>query len=577
MMETKSLPTLSEVLPGEYKSLGSEQGRISGAEGGMMKRALVVFAAKLDTPVHHYRPLLTELRKEPELDETSAEFLLFDRTTHRSGLRRLASFADELAAKINQCWVTHGGFEEVILFGHSIGGLLMREAYLLAWGELPEPRFAWARAVRRIVLLAAPNRGISTLRPIDWLGDRLAQLFLPWMHFTYQDSMEGSTFITNLRLRWIRRFRAHTSDPGALPLVLQMRGTNDNIVREKDSTDVLAFPQGQQIPVPGADHGSIALLSVHRGANGGPELTAEGCERYALLRNALLRGPEALGLAIPESTDPAMPAAASDCVIFILHGIRARNIETWLQNLAQEISKRNPRSTPVRPSYGYFSALRFVLPSVRRRNIRWLQDEYAQRLAENPRATFHFIGHSNGTYMLGESLKKIPAMRFERVVLAGSVLPTDFFAAGKVVRDQVRAVRSDGACFDWPVGILCRVLRNTLQMKDLGTAGYDGFSGSFVTDYRFHSGGHGDMFTAENVRSIVDFVLGDLPTSAPAPMLEENPRFGFVSRLLPKLVGLVLIGLVFFPAFPGVGVSGLSWSIGLVAGLGLAAGVLDAL
>ena len=543
-----------------------------------MKRTLVVFAAKLDTPMRDYRPLLSELRKEPELDEASAEFLLFDPVTHRIGLRGLASFADELAAEINQCWVTHGGFEEVILFGHSIGGLLVREAYLLASGDSPEPRFAWAQAVRRIVLLAAPNRGISALGPIDSIGDRLVRLFLPWVHFTYQDFMNGSAFITNLRLRWIRRFRTYSGDRDALPLVLQLRGTNDRTVREHDSADVLAFPEGQQVPVAGADHGSIALLAVQRGADGTLELTAKSRERYALLRNALLRGPEALGLADPQPVG-ARPAASFDRVVFILHGIRARNIESWLGMLAQEISARDVRSTPVRPNYGYLSALRFVLPSVRRRNIRWLQDEYAQRLAENPDATFHFIGHSNGTYMLGESLKQVPAMRFERVVLVGCVLPTDFFAAGAPVREQVQAARSDGARLDWPVGILCRVLHNTLRMKDVGTAGYDGFAGAgtLVEDHRFHPGGHSDMFTEGNVQSIVAFVLGQEPARGPSmPMLGEHGGFGFLSRLSPVLVGLALVALVLLPAFPGVDIAWRTWLAGVAVVLVVVGAVLDA-
>jgi hypothetical protein len=527
--------------------------------------------------LRRYRPLLTELRKEPGLDEASAEFLLFDQVTHRIGLRRMAHFADELAAEINQCWVTHGGFEDVILFGHSIGGLLVREAYLLASGDSSEPRFAWARAVRRIVLLAAPNRGISALRPINWFGDRLARLFLFWVHFTYQDFMKGSAFITNLRLRWIRRFRAQTCDPDALPLVLQLRGTDDKTVQECDSADVLAFPKGQQVPVPGADHSSIALLPVQRGDGGRPELTTQGRERYTLLRNALLRGPETLGLVDLELARPK-PVVSSDRVVFILHGIRARNIKSWLKILAEEISARDPGITPIRPNYGYFSALRFVLPSVRRRNIHLLQDLYAQRLAENPDTTFHFIGHSNGTYMLGESLRQVPAMTFKRVVLVGCVLPTDFFAVGKDVRDQVVAVRSDGARLDWPVGILCRVLRGTLRMKDVGTAGYDGFAGDFVEDYRFHPGGHGGMFTAENVRSIVDFVLGPQPAGArmTVPMLSEHSGFRFLSLLSPVLVGLALVSLVFLPAIPGMEIAWRSWLIGLVAVVGVAGVVLDA-
>ena len=44
--------------------------------------------------------------------------------------------------------------------------------------------------------------------------------------------------------------------------------------------------------------------------------------------------------------------------------------------------------------------------------------------AEAPAAEFYFAGHSNGTYILGESLRRIPRMQFARIYIAASVLPT---------------------------------------------------------------------------------------------------------------------------------------------------------
>jgi alpha-beta hydrolase superfamily lysophospholipase len=540
-----------------------------------MKNLLIVFAGGLDKSLRHFRPLLDELRKEPELVARDAQFLEFDQATYRMGRRPLSSFSEELAAKINERWIVDGGFEEIILIGHSVGGLLLREAYLIAFGELAQPRLSWAAAVHRIVLLAAPNRGLSKLSKINWLGDRLVRLFLPWMHFTYQDIMDGSVFITNLRLRWIRHFGTHRATVMDLPQVVQLRGEKDTTVQPDDSLDILAFPEGGQLTISGADHFSIAILPVKRGGGGGTELTETGRERYRLLRNALLGGPSALGIA-QSGTAVSRSPPSFDRVVFIFHGIRARNVEGWLTDLAKKISAQDDRCKVFRPNYGYFSALRFILPSVRRRNIRMLLDEYSQRLAENPDATFHFIGHSNGTYMLGRSLQQIPAMRFERVVLAGSVLPTDIFAGNSRIRNQVTAVRSDGARYDWPVGILCRILRKTLFVRDVGTAGYDGFDGAFVQDHRYHAGGHGDMFTTENIKSMVAFVLGTSSRSVVPNLPAESSSFRLISQLSPTLAGVLLISLILYPAFPGVQQDWMTWALYLGVGAAIGAVILDA-
>ena len=179
-------------------------------------------------------------------------------------------------------------------------------------------------------------------------------------------------------------------------------------------------------------------------------------------------------------------------------------MDDWVSEVASEIQTQDAKATVVRPYYGHLSALRFVLPSVRRRYLRWFQDQYTERLAQNPIAEFDFIGHSNGTYMLGQSLQTIPGMKFTRVAVAGSVLPAGFFDSTSTVRarQQVVAVRSDAGRFDWPVGILCRTLRRVLLMHDLGTGGYDGFTGSFVEEHRYFAGGHGGMFAqTENIQS----------------------------------------------------------------------------
>src|SRR5262249_19515860 len=153
-----------------------------------------------------------------------------------------------------------------------------------------------------------------------------------------------------------------------------------------------------------------------------------------------------------------------------------------------------------RPEYGRVSARDFAMPKKRRAFVHLLQDIYSEELARNPHAHFDFLGHSNGTYMLGESLKKIPGMWFRHVLVAGSVLPTDYrWDEVKDERKQIEKVRSDRGRKDWPVAWLCSALRHGFLMSDVGTGGYDGFTKDSVYEERYHPGGHGSMFNEHNL------------------------------------------------------------------------------
>ena len=485
-------------------------------------------------------PLLDRLKSDPALSGDTTRWYIYPRRPAVLGFRRLKSFADDLAAQINQVWINETDFDDVVLIGHSVGGLLTRQAFLESAGHL-----AWASKVSRIVLLAAPNRGVFQLPIYLQALHSFIRLFFFWLKFTYQDVMHGSAFITNLRIDWIRYFGAKNAATSLR--VVQLLGTQDNVVFKYDSRDLLAFPEASYVEVPGATHRDLPLLQTESTADGQRELTEGARERYSLLRNAILGTPASLGqIASP----PPMPRPANfDRVIFVLHGIRASDVDDWVSEVASEIQTQDAKAMVVRPSYGYLSALRFVLPSVRKRNLRWFQDQYTERLAQNPKAEFHFIGHSNGTYMLGQSLQEIPAMKFSRVALAGSVLPADFFDSNSTIleRQQVDVVRSDAGRFDWPVGILCRTLRRALLMRDLGTGGYDGFSGGFVEEHRYFGGGHGGMFAeTKNIQSMVHFVLTG--HSDPSPVvLQKDARFDRFTRLAPYLGVLLIIALLIGP------------------------------
>src|SRR5262249_40006971 len=146
----------------------------------------------------------------------------------------------------------------------------------------------------------------------------------------------------------------------------------------------------------------------------------------------------------------------------------------------------------VPPEYGFMSALQFALPGVRQQFARRVRDSLTQAVATYRNAEYFVLAHSNGTYALADALFQYEGIRLNRVVLAGSVLPTQFDWSVIIGRKQVVALRNDRAARDWPVGALCSALRG-LGMRDVGTAGVDGFLGSATKEVCYYPGGHGDM------------------------------------------------------------------------------------
>ncbi len=499
-----------------------------------MKTRLVVVSPGLGLSIDDWEPLLTRLGNEAGWGPTTTDFLRDETRTKAHSTRRLAEIADVLAARIHARWIEAGGYSEIILVGHSLGGLVVRQSYLIGRGAVAgvELKHAWAAAVTRIVLLAAPNRGVERLPwygvPFDWFVQRL-----PLPTFTYEDLKRGSAFVTNLRIAWIRLFVGAAAG-ARLPQVVQLLGTEDAVVHENDSVDVLACPGTLYVKVPDASHTRIHRLE---GLS-----VPDARERYTLLRAAII-DPSLLQPATPAALVEREPPAPR--AVFVLHGIRASQIDDWLLKVERKARECFPKGTVLkRPAYGYFTAIRFALPAVRRRNIRKFQDAYTELIARHPNVVPDFIGHSNGTYMLGQSLLEVPAMRFGNVVLAGSVLPQDYPWDEKT-GTQVLRVRSERGQRDWPVGWLCNVLRKAFFMRDVGTGGYSSFERGEVSQEKYHSGkdGHGAMFTDENIPRMVRFALGEDPGPELSTQVPELAWWSRVSRLLVWLVPLMLLAI----------------------------------
>jgi len=515
-------------------------------------RRLVVLVPGFEGQCSLWGQLRDRLEEEPGFSSDEARWLLFDHHTKRWSIGSLEALARRLHGRIVAEWIQASGFDEIILVDHSMGGLVVRHAYLLASGAVPGEQVAeWGRQVVRIVLLASLNRGIDPkrtlwIRPIAWMTRVVP--FLP--HLPMQDVLRGSSVITNVRVNWIRHFGALVEaqrqgerwpdgHPKRPPLVVQLLGSQDGLVHQDDSKDVLAFPRGHYLEVPDADHRSVYRL----------DLAADPDLRYAVLRQGFVgEFPEDLArTTVGRDGDPTKR------VVFLMHGIRASNVDEWIRGLEQRIRARDSGHTDVRhPTYGYFTAARFALPTVRRKSIRVFQDWYTEALAEHPNAEFNIIAHSNGTYLLGQSLLATPGMQFTHVALAGSVLPPKFPWGELRARGQVVRVRNDRANRDWPVALLCNALRG-LRMRDVGTGGVAGFEGQGTYEVAYYPGDHGAALRPDYQDLLVDFVFGG-DMNRPAGLKPSPGYYRQLSNAMPYLAALAacsgLVGIAWL-AFQG--------------------------
>ena len=495
-------------------------------------KSLLVVVPGLLAGQGRYAELLSQLRQD--LGQ-GWRVLWWDSRVRWWSRRPMAEAGHRLRVRLRAEWDNTGGFERIVLLGHSLGGLIVRHAYLLdsgACGDALGPH-DWVTKVERIVLLAAPNRGFQMSR-LSFLRRWLLRLFGGPMHLTVGDLRAGSPYITTLRLRWMNYF--DTSKVTDLPLVVQLLGDRDGLVSREDSIDVEQFPRAAHLTVPDSGHGDLVNLS----AQGDPQLRQQ---RYFGIRHAVM------GSVVP--TEPTVPTTSRD-VLFLLHGIRARR-EDWEQPLRDQLRTQRPDLEVRALSYGYFSALGFALPFTRTRNLRRFLDTYSEAFAQHRGRSFSFAGHSNGTYILGQALRTIPAVRMDQVFLGGSVLPREFPWRQLLAKGQIGRVRNVRAADDWVVAMLCGALRG-MMMRDVGTGGYAGFVDDHerFEDLGYLSGGHGSAFTEARLPLIADFLLGKPAQLGPADLNGTiRPLMSLASRLLeipmlPLLPAAAAVGLAFW-------------------------------
>lgn len=437
---------------------------------------------------------------------------------------------------------------DIILVGHSFGGVLARAAFLHDAGTADRPGRAWTRLVRRLVLLGSPNAGFRLDAPGTPAAWRLAYaLATPFFDYTIESVQSGGYWITDLRLRWLETFRRLESKPK----VVQVLGTSDRLVTHEDILDLRFMPNSTVYEIPGADHpGLIAIDDA-----------PSPSRRYEQVKTAILGRAD-------ETVDDEKQLEPNPTA-FILHGIRASALGTWVEDLATAYrdAAASDSALVVSPDTGYFTAMEFALPGTRRRKVHEFLKLYGDAYATRDPDLFVFAGHSNGTYMMARALDKVPSMRFQRIFLAGTVLPRRFDWQRRFDQRQVGrwgpehewvpgVIRSDRATRDVPVGILCSWLRG-LGSADVGTAGVSGFenvSSVSIDESRTFVGGHGAALAKRVQLRDVAAYLAEAPAPAGAVPDEEMPAMGTASPFFARASRAVGLSVVAWGAIAGAGV-----------------------
>lgn len=151
---------------------------------------------------------------------------------HYLGTYWSSSDPEKLARRIEEQIrkkTAENNYQQIYLFGHSFGALLLRQAILYG-AELDGQKDDWLSKVKRVVLLAGANRGFQPytgwLEVIASFGSLLQRLPLIPAPLRLGRlavyGLRGSVWVTKLRMQWVKM---SVDKPEKLPFTVQIRGT----------------------------------------------------------------------------------------------------------------------------------------------------------------------------------------------------------------------------------------------------------------------------------------------------------------------------------------------------------------
>ena len=190
-------------------------------------------------------------------------------------------------------------------------------------------------------------------------------------------------------------------------------------------------------------------------------------------------------------------------LIISLHGIRTRG--TWQKEFHSELQHDGFPHELL--DYGYFRALQLLMPFQKTRKVDWFRREY-ERLIGKTGTRPSVIAHSFGTYIVAGAIEKYRELKFDRLILCGSLVPEDYDWETVIRNGRVKAVLNQFS----PSDIWVRL--GSFMVPGAGQSGILGFNGSHpqVFQQRRERFSHSDYFFPLNYRqNWLPFLGGENP------------------------------------------------------------------
>jgi pimeloyl-ACP methyl ester carboxylesterase len=188
-------------------------------------------------------------------------------------------------------------------------------------------------------------------------------------------------------------------------------------------------------------------------------------------------------------------------LVFSIHGIRTK--AAWQRTLAKILKKHDIPCFAYK--YGYFGLIRFYYQPSREKVVDLFYECYSDIVADykdsidldNGMMRPSIVVHSFGTYILGYCLLKYPDVKFDKVILCGSILPETFDWATIIVRDQVNSVLNEYGLDDIWAKIVGHFVTKT------GRSGANGFhvASVHIREERYDFFRHSDYFKGQHISS----------------------------------------------------------------------------
>lgn len=500
----------------------------------------------------------------------NSDLMIFDYDCRYNSNADAYEIANHIEISIHEAHRRHQ-YSEIILVGHSMGGVFLRKALIWGFGLQDDRqhlgmrnRREWVKAVSRIVSLACLNRGWSiSPRPRKmalptyftiWIGERLARLSRSGKLILAVQ--RGAAFIADTRVQWITLCRGELPCGSSLPQTIHLLGDRDDMVSREDSMDLAAAKDTIFVSLHDTGHREICTALCN-------SLTDAEKKRRSIVQLALQGQTDKLDI---DTNSPPREDASVNRIIYIMHGIR--DYGEWTDHLRKAINNE-PSASGIKPlvvnkKYGHFPMLPFLFYMDRQKYVRLFMDEYTENKARFPNASiFDYIGHSNGTYILASALQRYRTLKISKVYFAGSVVPKNYKWIPLADAGRIDCLVNVVASRDWVVALFPRLFEQfaewtgrtqTLGALDLGSAGFRGFEDSKdpysrIENFQFADGAHGvgvDVANPEKCSAIVRYILLNEKNGLAifADTSAQNKFLSFLSNIC-WLVWLLLAALFF--------------------------------